>query len=1358
MPKLLLFIILLIFTNSFAQPNASFTLNKTKSCVGDTVILTSTSTSTSQIVNYIWSAQGAVVEAASGSTMQQFKCVFLNPGFYNLGLIVQDINGVADSEFKIDAIEINVLPNIDIQSEFITCKNPFQLSFSTGNSSVGGGITYQWSFQGGSPNSSQNDNIQVNFEGEGSRTISLTVNNSITGCRNIKTESLNLKNTIALFSIPNLICKNESFQLINQSSEETDTWVWSSNVGIFDNISSQNPFISFSETGNQSIQLIATNSSNGCKDSITQIVNVLELPSPSFTTNTLRGCSPMSISFTNTSSPMNGASFIWDFGDGSPVNTSTNPGNHTYIGNNIIFTPSFTMTGQNGCKNSFVGDAIYLLKPEAFFKFNNIDGCEPVVVSFLDETISFVPISSWKWDFDDGTSSTLQNPTHTFYCGEYNVRLIVQTPNGCVDTVKMTDFIINYPESGGISLVPDLIEIEIENQEVIQIFEDVNTLNNSTYDKIYIGNVTTSNFEISQQIQCASQSIDFITNPPECNGEEIFKYVWYNYHFEGFNFDSVIPSAIAYTPTYSHVFKDTLRSNTFMDVGLIINFRGCLSEPTYKQDLIYLQGPVSRPELSNKLFCNLGEGPFEINVNDQNSIYSHTTNQFYNGTQISYSQQNDDIEVEYNWGDGTTTLITNDALLDDSDKGSTSHFYSGYGTYIFTQYIRNLTNGCLDSKSYPIDITFIEPNLLFNIEGEDDSLCLFQPYTFYENSNTHSEHNILNYSFHFYDTTYMGSTLNTPNGVFPLNSNRIEDSAGVYNIKLIVSNSVGCMDSTFNSLTIFDLPIAKITLIDDTVCKNSSAKFSPSSSILTGYQEGWNNFLWSYSDNSPNDTTSNINENLSHLIDNSLEITLHVEDGFGCKSLEPDKKTIFGQKPIANFTSNQYLCNNVNELLDGSISQGIGNLYYQWFLDDIAVGNNNDSLLNTINISPPELLFKDYTYKLVVIDDKLCTDTLERIITVSNPKIISVDTTISAKYIDINGNFSCPPVVVDFEINYESNWSFDEFNWSFGNDFNTDIDSQNENPFGIQYVRAGNYDYFVQVREAVTGCRLTHIDSGFLLIGGPSATIKITADSTDICNLRFLFEVLDASDNLDHWTWDLGDGTSVYSQDLNSNSFYHTYLDVNTFEPTIVLYDDETTCAIPISENIEIEENGLNAYFTVEETNISLGENIAFNEQSTSLNGSIILWVWDFGDGVSDTLTSGIDVNHIYLTEQNPTVILTITNEFGCTDQYFMPLELDVNILFPNIITNPGGNGQNSNFVLFANIFKDFEIIILNRWGNVIYEGKRDPINPLFLWAGIDQKSGKYVNSGAYFFVIKGDLIDDRKIVFQDYLHVVSEK
>ena len=75
----------------------------------------------------------------------------------------------------------------------------------------------------------------------------------------------------------------------------------------------------------------------------------------------------------------------------------------------------------------------------ADFKANNASISSPLTVHFISSSTG-TP-KSWKWNFGDGTTSTTQNPTHTYSkAGDYTVTLIVTLSNGATVTkIKIID-------------------------------------------------------------------------------------------------------------------------------------------------------------------------------------------------------------------------------------------------------------------------------------------------------------------------------------------------------------------------------------------------------------------------------------------------------------------------------------------------------------------------------------------------------------------------------------------------------------------------------------------------------------------------------------------------------------------------------------------------------------------------------------------------------------------------------------------------------------------------------------------------------------------------------------------------------
>ena len=73
------------------------------------------------------------------------------------------------------------------------------------------------------------------------------------------------------------------------------------------------------------------------------------------------------------------------------------------------------------------------------FSANPIIGPAPLTVNFTDQSTG--SITFWEWNFGDGSTSTMQNPSHTYIDpGAYTVSLTV-TGSGGSDTETKTDFI-----------------------------------------------------------------------------------------------------------------------------------------------------------------------------------------------------------------------------------------------------------------------------------------------------------------------------------------------------------------------------------------------------------------------------------------------------------------------------------------------------------------------------------------------------------------------------------------------------------------------------------------------------------------------------------------------------------------------------------------------------------------------------------------------------------------------------------------------------------------------------------------------------------------------------------------------------
>ncbi|MTK64220.1 MAG: PKD domain-containing protein, partial [Methanobacterium sp.] len=169
--------------------------------------------------------------------------------------------------------------------------------------------------------------------------------------------------------------------------------------------------------------------------------NVQGIPKPvaGFSTDVNNGVSPLTVQF-NDQSTGNITSYAWDFNNDSIIDsTSANP-SWTYSTPGT-YTVTEIVTGPGGSNTLIKNDLITVnwTVPVANFTANTTKGASPLTVKFTD-TSSNNP-TSWLWDFGDGTTSTDENPTHTYSAvGNYTVTLMVSNSAGN-STLTQTNYI-----------------------------------------------------------------------------------------------------------------------------------------------------------------------------------------------------------------------------------------------------------------------------------------------------------------------------------------------------------------------------------------------------------------------------------------------------------------------------------------------------------------------------------------------------------------------------------------------------------------------------------------------------------------------------------------------------------------------------------------------------------------------------------------------------------------------------------------------------------------------------------------------------------------------------------------------------
>lgn len=181
----------------------------------------------------------------------------------------------------------------------------------------------------------------------------------------------------------------------------------------------------------------------GLTENVTITVN--PNPVPMFMADTVVGCEPLLVTFTNMTP--NSQNCIWDFGDGNSIN-DCGPVTNSYAAGTYDVT--LTVASNEGCWGStVVSNYIEVFpQPTAAFTFapQEINVDDPVV----EFTNGSVQATSYLWDFGDGTpDATSEDVTHEFpyVAGAYLVTLYAYN-NTCVDSyqqvINIQDVLIYY--------------------------------------------------------------------------------------------------------------------------------------------------------------------------------------------------------------------------------------------------------------------------------------------------------------------------------------------------------------------------------------------------------------------------------------------------------------------------------------------------------------------------------------------------------------------------------------------------------------------------------------------------------------------------------------------------------------------------------------------------------------------------------------------------------------------------------------------------------------------------------------------------------------------------------------------------
>ena len=1214
-------------------------------------------------------------------------------------------------------------------AQFTVNQNAFCLGTAiqlTNQSTNGTGTITSYSWDFGDGNAATTANATHVYSSPGTYTITLVVQAS-----NGQADAEVKVNYITIHALPiaNFTTTANGCALpvginFTNTSQNASTFSW--NFGNTQTSSAQVPAtINYSTAGSYTIQLIAS-SPYGCVDTVVKPITISNFQAVINAPLSVCQNEVVNLSDNSTTGVTN---WSWLFTGGNAINTNTANPTITYpnAGSYSIVLTAINTT--SGCTATTSQQIIVLPTPTPSFTASPVTGCAPLQVTFNNTSVGS---GTFSWDFGDNTFFNGQTPpTHTYFGnGTFTTTLYMTGQNGCSDSIALPAVTLTSPVANFTSNVvngcsPLSVQFTDQSSSVNPIiawawdFGDGTTFNgqnpppHSFGDGVYTVRliVTTQSgcidtLIVTDMIEVGSiDLVNFSVNPAEtCAKSDVI-------------FTNLSVISVPHSPndvTYSWIFGDGgtsqlenpiykyLSDTGYFDVTLFVEFRGCIDSITVT-NAVYIKAPISFFSPDDSLFCNPSSFPIVVQFDDDSKI----------------GKFSDDCSMIWTWGDGTTTVL-DDPDFDDFNLGSTSHSYSTYGSFTITQHIYNYTTGCSDSTNKTIVISAISAGIAPLLT---DSVCVGTLFSIAENcSSTDS------FSSFVWD---MGDG-NTTAGANP---SYFYNTFGSYTIQLTATNVVGCAaTATFAPFVALANPQATLNATDNAGCAPFPVQFSNTSSQLNNGAPLYS-FVINYSDDNSSDTSYSVATPFNHTFQNvgNYSVALTVTDQFGCVS-NPAIVSINATFPIANFIADSVTCNHeAVPVLNGSI--GYNPMTYQWIIDGALQGT-------AINYSPtfhdgqqPGQISQSHTVLLIATDANGCKDSLEQQVIVSLP-YIDLDFQLSGAATNANGAYLCPPVFATFANNSNSFGAIATYQWSFGDGKSSSL----ENPSNT-YVFPGTYDVSLSITDEF-GCQTDSILADFLTVFGPTANPTWTITDS-ICGQEVLFD-LGANSGITAISWNLDDGTIV----TDSVLFLHQYINVTSYQPTVSVWD-QNQCQIDYSlDLLTIQANGVNALFTASDLAVEMGELVTFTDQSTASN-PIVSWTWE-----TENESNTFPVNSPYTTAfynggQN-TITLIITDSLGCTDSYELSIDVNGDFELPNVITTDN-DGINDVFSYQYDIFKSYDIVIINRWGNTIIS-KKNATNSDF-WDG-KTKTGEQVSDGVYFYLFEGMLFNGTKLKKEGFIHV----
>ncbi|MGB3154408.1 MAG: PKD domain-containing protein [Chitinophagaceae bacterium] len=1303
----------------YENPVVNFTSNTTSGCFPLPVQFSDLSTpgTGNTNVSWQWDFGNGVT-----STLQNPLITYAVAGTYSVSLRVTNDKGC--TKLHSHTNYITVTPGVNAaftHTQPTVCSAPANITFT--NTSTGPPtLSYLWDFGDGFFSAAANP-VHTYFS-NGTYIVSL-VTFSTAGCQDTMFSApIVIGGFNTSFTAPNNVCINETVSFTNTSTPAPVASLW--RFGDGGTAATLNATHSYAATGSYIVWLINTYTT--CQDSVAQIITVNPRPTADFTAPVTSRCEPpLTVNFQDLSS--GGAiGWEWDFGDGSPVSVLQNPV-HTYNSYGSFSVRLITTNGF-GCTDTIV-KTNYIVIQRAIMSLPGFPkrGCIPFTINPVPVIVTVDAITSYEWDFGDGGTSALANPTYTYNTqGTYTIRLIINTSTGCRDTLlipmavrvgskPVADFSATPIPVCGRQLVY-FTDLSVPADEWSWDFGDgggstvqnpSHSYNDTGYFNIRL--IATNNgcpdTILKNNYVRVLPPIARFTPVPNCANRLQFSFTDQSILPLTWEWDFGDGSPVSNLQNPVHNFP-ALGSYI---IRLIVTNGACADTLTQT-----IQTVNENPDFFADMVvaCKIVDIPFHAT----NIIFPNITN--------------------YSWdfGDGG---VANVAVPD------VVHTYTVSGTYSVTLITTDI-NGCTDIATKANYIRINGPTAGFSATNTAGCAGLLTT-TFNDLSANDGTNSLVNWQWDFGDGVIQNFNMPPFQHTYT--------TPGTYSVKLIITDAAGCKDSvTIAGLIVATDPIPNFISADTLTCPGSTVTFT-NTSTPAGFSSQWD-----FGDGGTSIVTSPTH---SYAAPGVYAVKLRIQDTFGCPDSITKNAFITVDVPIPDFTRSD----SVSSCTPFQVQFTNTSTYYKSVLWDFGPGEGTSTLNNPVHVFNS---IGTYSVKLIITSPGDCKDSITKTITVFDtvgarltylplfgckPLMVSLTTSspglmdsyfwdfgdgytqttltpnvnhIYASYgsfiprvimqdpsgciIPLQGSQTVNVIGADTKfgsdtnqfcdfgtVNFTDSTTFNDpvisYNWSFG-----DGGSSSQQHPVHQYTSPGNYTVTLDV-QTLTGCRDTLTKVNMIKVV-QRPLIDIGSDSIVCINSSLLHAgvFLQPDTSIVTWSWDFPNGNTS----LQQNPAAQTYSVVGSFTVRAIA-TNSSGCKDTTTQSLLV--NPLPVITIPGQMTIQAGFPVTIPATYTP---NTVNWIWAPATGLSCTNCPTPDAGPKF----NTFYQVYFTDVNGCSNIGSIEVIVickNANLFIPNTFT-PNGDGSNDVFYPRGKGLDRVKMLrIFNRWGEVVFEKKDFPVN-----------------------------------------------